>query len=309
MDNDDTHTTPCCFRRIAAGAGLALGLASLTIGLGTPSTAAVDPPTCGGKAATIVGTDGPDYLQGTPGDDVVVLGAGNDRFHGLDGDDVICGGAGNDVIRGGDGDDVVWVVKDPEGREGFDTISTGRGRDYVNSTSPYPDIRLGAGDDRADVTFLTGGLRAGRGDDLVRFDRTSPKMDGGPGDDRFVQVDSGITDPGPYNNATTSVIIGGPGHDRLRFTTQEDVRIDVPEGEARWRAGRMRFHELEAYAGGHGDDALIGSHRGERLSGGDGNDLLIGGPGRDVLQGGPGRDRAYGGPGRDRCTAETERSC
>lgn len=47
-------------------------------------------PTCSGRAATIIGTDGADEIEGTQGSDVIVGLGDDDYIH--DGDDVICGG-------------------------------------------------------------------------------------------------------------------------------------------------------------------------------------------------------------------------
>jgi RTX calcium-binding nonapeptide repeat (4 copies) len=53
-------------------------------------------PTCNGKPATIVGTNGGDGLEGTQGPDVIVSLGGHDFIDGLGGNDVICGGKGKD---------------------------------------------------------------------------------------------------------------------------------------------------------------------------------------------------------------------
>src|SRR4030095_10153734 len=64
------------------------------------------PPTCNGKPATIVGTDGGDDLKGTQGPDVIVGLGGNDiNIKGLGGNDVICGGKGAGFLRGSWGKD------------------------------------------------------------------------------------------------------------------------------------------------------------------------------------------------------------
>jgi sugar lactone lactonase YvrE len=65
----------------------------------------VEPPTCGGQTATIVGSTGKDVLKGSKFDDVIAGLAGKDKIKGLDGNDRICGGGGNDDIDGGDGSD------------------------------------------------------------------------------------------------------------------------------------------------------------------------------------------------------------
>lgn len=65
------------------------------------------PPTCDGKPATIVGTEGDDVLRGTDGDDVIVGLGGHDRLVGRGGNDTLCGYAGEDTLVGGSGDDVM----------------------------------------------------------------------------------------------------------------------------------------------------------------------------------------------------------
>lgn len=65
----------------------------------------VEPPTCGGQTATIVGSTGKDVLKGSKFDDVIAGLGGKDKIKGVDGNDRICGGGGNDDIDGGDGSD------------------------------------------------------------------------------------------------------------------------------------------------------------------------------------------------------------
>jgi Ca2+-binding RTX toxin-like protein len=86
----------------------------------------VDP--CAGPPPTgaIVGTNGPDILNGTPfGDTIFGLG-GPDIINGGGGNDLICGGAGSDLITGGAGDDVL-DVKDRV--SGNDSVNGGAGND------------------------------------------------------------------------------------------------------------------------------------------------------------------------------------
>lgn len=61
--------------------------------------------TCGGKSATLSGTNGDDVIRGTAGNDVIQSFGGNDVILGLAGDDTICGGDGDDIVQGGDGID------------------------------------------------------------------------------------------------------------------------------------------------------------------------------------------------------------
>jgi len=78
-------------------------------------------PTCNGKPATIVGTDGGDDLNGTQGPDVIVDLGGNDFTNGRDGNDVICGGTGADFLKGGHGKDTLL------GQAGGDALWGGEG--------------------------------------------------------------------------------------------------------------------------------------------------------------------------------------
>ncbi len=93
-------------------------------------------PTCMGLAATKVGTDVPNTINGGSGADVIVGLGGNDKIDGKGGKDVICGGAGNDTLTGGGGVDKF------DGGDGNDAIYT---RDGVKETV----IKGGAGTDRA----------------------------------------------------------------------------------------------------------------------------------------------------------------
>jgi len=63
---------------------------------------------CGGFRTTIKGSNGPDILYGTTGNDVINALGGDDVVYGDDGEDVICGGDGKDKLYGqGDND---WLL-------------------------------------------------------------------------------------------------------------------------------------------------------------------------------------------------------
>jgi Ca2+-binding RTX toxin-like protein len=89
-------------------------------------------PTCDGKPATIIGTDGSDNRGGTRGPDVIV---------GLGGGDVVKPGAGNDVICGGKGTDVLW------GGPGKDTLLGQAGRDILGGGPGKDRCEGGKGND------------------------------------------------------------------------------------------------------------------------------------------------------------------
>ena len=83
--------------------------------------------TCYGRAATIVGTEGPETLTGTGGTDVIA---------GLGGDDTINGNGGRDFICPGDGADTVQRRRGARQHRGVrrETTSSTAGReaDYVS---------------------------------------------------------------------------------------------------------------------------------------------------------------------------------
>jgi RTX calcium-binding nonapeptide repeat (4 copies) len=80
-------------------------------------------PTCKGKPATIVGTNGSDVRTGSQGQDVIVGLGGNDSVSGVAGNDLICGGAGKDTLKGGKGKDSLL------GQKGKDSLRGGGGKD------------------------------------------------------------------------------------------------------------------------------------------------------------------------------------
>lgn len=70
---------------------------------------------CGGRAATIVGTAGPEPINGTFAADVIHGLGGADAISGLSNHDVICGGPGRDTINGGGGNDRLFGMLVPIG--------------------------------------------------------------------------------------------------------------------------------------------------------------------------------------------------
>lgn len=61
---------------------------------------------CGGSAATVSGSRGPELIRGTSGNDVIAALGGDDVIRGLGGDDIVCAGPGRDRVSGGAGTDV-----------------------------------------------------------------------------------------------------------------------------------------------------------------------------------------------------------
>ncbi len=108
---------------------------------------------CGGKAATIVGTEGTDTIVGTEKRDVIAALGGNDVVQGLHGKDIICGGAGKDLIKGKADDDLL------KGGSGDDVLRGGGGNDSLRGGGGSDQLVGGGGNDS---------LRGGGGNDTCR---------------------------------------------------------------------------------------------------------------------------------------------
>jgi uncharacterized repeat protein (TIGR01451 family)/CSLREA domain-containing protein len=108
------------------------------------ATVAVRPDANG---CTMVGTSGPDTLNGTAGDDVICGLGGNDTINGNAGDDVLYGGDGADTMNGGAGNDVLL------GGNGNDKMVGNAGSDSVNGDAGADTINIKdgvSGNDSAD---------------------------------------------------------------------------------------------------------------------------------------------------------------
>ncbi|MEZ5076367.1 MAG: calcium-binding protein [Solirubrobacterales bacterium] len=247
-------------------AGLALAAAGVAVALAPSGVVAVaaeeEVPTCHGKEATIVGTDGDDVLHGTPERDVIAGGAGDDEIYGALGSDVICGGPGSDLIHGGRGNDEV------DGGPGQrDRVIGDLGDDKVlGGPGGYDEV---AGDLGIDV------VNGGAGDhDLVHGDYGWDRMSGGAG-------------KGDIASFATNVA-GGKG---------AGVWASL-EAHKAFGDGHDKLFKFEALEGSAFADTLIGNKGANVIDGGAGDDKIFGGGGRDFLNGGQGSDGCKGAKGR-----------
>jgi Ca2+-binding RTX toxin-like protein len=242
---------------------LAMSGAAAASGGGAPEGGeTIVAPSCHGRKATIVGTDGNDVLHGTPGRDVIWGGKGDDVIYGSLGNDLICGGPGADVIHGG---------------RGNDTVDGGAGSD---------DRVMGdLGDDKV--------LGGPGDDDEVAGDLGIDIVNGGPGDDDLVHGDygwdrmSGGSGKGDIASFATARA-GGKG---------SGVWVSLKDHHA-YGDGHDKLFGFESIEGSAFRDTLIGSPQANVIDGGPGDDHLIGGGGRDVLDGGQGSDSCKGAKGR-----------
>jgi Ca2+-binding RTX toxin-like protein len=248
------------------------------------------PPSCDGRAATIVATAGKPVV-GTAGDDVIAGTDGDDRIDGLGGNDVICGRAGADAIAGGDGSDRIFGGEDHFDVEGYfigDTVKPGPGDDVVDlgfdprrtdeqvaDTLDYPGSAGGLTTALAAVggTFTV----TGEGADtvtthhafLVKGSQLADVITGSPGDDHVAGMGG------------DDVIDGGSGNDTLDAEDEcsSPSSCSIPP-------------DHDVVTGGEGDDHILSGLGRDDLDGGAGVDFVSSSSvsGVGTMQGGPGDD-------------------
>ncbi|MEZ0581308.1 calcium-binding protein [Nocardioides sp. MH1] len=230
----------------------------------TPSANAGGDVTCGGRAATIVGTARTDRLTGTEGDDVIVGLGGDDVLRGGGGDDVLCGGRGADKLVGGDGAD--------ELRGGLSRVSRG------DETVYYRDQLVG-----------------GAGDDVL-----VPGYDGHSHDSRWDLLDFSDA-PGPIVADVGADTVTGDGDDVVIgdhyavFGSRYDDTLIGDDGEDELYG----WDGADELRGGAGDDELRDSGTYPRAGTAPADDVLDGGAGADLLYVEDGRDQVHGRGGDD----------
>ncbi len=261
---------------------------------------AEDPLQCGGKDATIVGTEGDDVIRAVGAEIIVGLG-GNDDISLADATQArICGGPGHDTIvlsgewswaSGGEGEDTITALGRYARAQGDD------GNDVLLGGGPDSSLFGGNGDDTITATRKGAEASGGDGNDTIRLE-VRAKAFGGRGNDTI------------FGSPDSDMIQGGGGDDTIRAGAGRDTVwgdgerygiIDDP-GNDRINGGFGRDHLY----GGDGDDRLVGEQGSDRLIGGNGADIMIGGPGNDVITMGysPHANVAKGGAGDDHIFAE-----
>lgn len=181
-----------------------VGSVLLSQPLGAGTNASLQTWTCGGLAATIVGTPASETLRGTSGVDVIVAREGNDLILALGGDDIVCAGKGHDTVFGGGGFDILF------GAQGNDSLYSSNGASAA---------------DRAD----TRGARmfGGAGDDVIYGSNKWDRMQGGPGKDQLNGYEGrDWLRAGPGND----LVDGGPGIDDLHGGNGRDD-IEMTNGD------------------------------------------------------------------------------
>ena len=227
--------------------------------------ATAGPPTCEGEKATIVGTTGPDTLEGTSKRDVIV---------GLAGDDVSTAGVATTWSAG---------ATAPTGSSaGPATTSSSAASTGWATTRPGPSSS-------GDV------LDGGDGDDLLVGVHDKRKVDAHRLPDTFswTEAATGVV----VDLSDKPGVATGQGTDTLRFGPEVGVRGSAYADTITGSAGEDHLQ------GGLGDDTLRGGEgddlHGEEVGAESGDDLVVGGPGADLLGSYAGRDDVRGGTGDD----------
>jgi M6 family metalloprotease-like protein len=191
-------------------------------------------PTCNGKLATVVGAQSGRRVDGTAGDDVIVItGGGEFIIYASAGNDTICGGPAYDTIRPGTGDD--WIsgggknnaLDYSDADEGMEidlSIGTAKARDG-SETDRLVDFNEVFGGTHGDVllgdeefNFLAGNgghdlIEARGGNDLVWGDASWDT----PGDDTI------------YGGSGRDTVLAGPGLDTIYAKDNEVDVLDCGE--------------------------------------------------------------------------------
>jgi Ca2+-binding RTX toxin-like protein len=240
--------------RIMSGLAATAAAAGLMCLSPLASVASAVTPTCDGRTATIVGTDGPDRLTGTPHQDVIV---------GFGGDDTIDGAGSADIVCAGDGDDTVAVVGG--------SVHGGPGNDDIKQSRPaHPHSHRGRlyGDAGNDILSCSGTcmLYGNSGNDRLvggPSKRHGNTLAGGSGSD--VLVGRSREDTFQFSRGHDS--IRGSGGDStldLSYATS-GVRVDLAAGRATNSTGRTTLKHVEDVVGSAGRDHLLGDRHANLL--------------------------------------------
>ncbi|WP_299848864.1 matrixin family metalloprotease [uncultured Roseovarius sp.] len=201
---------------------------------------------------TIIGTVGPDTMDGGGHSDRLIGGTGADDLRGGSGNDVLIGGTGADILNGGGG---------------LDTVDYSRSKAAI-SFDLASSSRASGGQAEGDRLISIERVISGSGNDTLEGSGANERFIGGAGGD----ILSGGGGHDRLNGQTGSdTLNGGSGNDRLAG----DFGNDLLQGETGndTLSGQGGEDTLE---GGDGDDLLRGGNRRDTLEGGTGDDVLEG---------------------------------
>lgn len=287
----------------------------------------------------LIGTSGPDVLNGYILNDYIFGGSGPDTLYGGAGNDVLIGGdensvndndviydqGGDDLLRGGAGDDSIY------GSDGNDTLEGGSGNDILSDSVGYNIIRGGDGDDAILIASTEGGVfEGGNGNDLFTINvygkARNIKITGGAGTDIINLVNSNvetitITDfsvidgdaldlRSPLRNITENPF----GSGAYLKVTQEGNNVVVHLDEDGANGSKYAMHPIftllnvtvpqldgTSFIGGWNPN---GSNEGEIIRGTASDEVFDGKDLNDIIFGNGGADTIRGGKGKDKLSGD-----
>jgi Ca2+-binding RTX toxin-like protein len=218
-------------------------------------------------AANIVGTAGPDVLEGTPDDDTINGRGGADTMMGLPGND--------SYLVAQPDDEVLEAVGD-----GIDTV-----RSTISYQIPlYVEnlTLLGTADINGTGNGLNNRLTGNPGDNVLSGRAGADRMFGLDGDDTYVVDDAGDDVNEAANDGLDTV------RSSVSFTLPVNVEALILTGAAATSGTGNTV--ANSITGNAANNILRGLEGDDTLRGGGGDDRLIGGPGNDRLTGSGGRN-------------------
>ena len=228
--------------------------------------------------AIIYGSNAPDTLNGTSGNDDVFgwdVANAEDDVGPADDDDLLQGHGGADDLYGGAGDDRV------KGGAGSDDLFGGAGVDTLEGGDGDDDFHGAVNDE----------LFGGAGGDSFTLHGASAY--GGAGDDFFYL----------FGNDLPVVADAGAGHDRLTIYggTADGIFLDMSGPETTLNGMTLVDFESASAQGSDSADSMIGGDFYDSFTGFGGDDTLMGGGGDDRFgySYGDGSDKIFGGSGID----------
>jgi Ca2+-binding RTX toxin-like protein len=227
-------------------------------------------------------------ITGSPGADILSLGAVGYTANMGAGNDIVINGPGNDVLDGGADFDV--FVLGPGGGTVDLSITgpqdTGQGIDTIIN---FENAQGGTGGDVLIGDDNPNILAGGDGDDQI-FGRGGADVLWGAGGNDLIDGGAG-NDIADYRFAAGGIVVnlGGP----------------APQASNDGDGGQDTLVSIEYIRGSQFDDVIDGDAGNNRLWGEGGNDIIRGGAGDDILDGGPGDDTLDGQAGNDIASYES----
>jgi hypothetical protein len=280
---------------------------------GAPLTGACRPTRDGSGRFCRGAFDGVDVALGDRNDSLlqrvggaVDAGAGDDDIRVLDGIYQLTGGPGADRLDANGAIDASVSYADHTAAvtvrlNGLaDDGAAGEGDNVLGNVT---GITGGSGDDRLEAGPTASGLFGEAGDDALAGSPQDDSIDGGDGDD---SIDGRAGNDHLTGDAGADDLRGGDGFDEASYTgTSAPLTLTIGDGANDGAAGENDdIHaDIEALAGGDGNDVLVGTAGPNRLIAFGGQDVLRGGAGPDELIGWDDGDELNPGPGPDRVQA------